>query len=85
MALNLGTGHGHSVREVVRVAETVSGRRVPCRDTARRSGDPPILVADAGLAAGRLGWRARMSDIETIVRTALAWHTGSGFQSHSSE
>ena len=85
VALNLGTGHGHSVREVVRVAETVSGRCVPCLDTPRRSGDPPILVADPGLAAERLGWRARVSDIETIVRTALAWHTGPGVQSRSSE
>lgn len=77
MALNLGTGYGHSVREVVRVAEAVSGRHIPCRDTARRPGDPPALVADPGLAAELLGWRARLSDLETIMRTALAWHSGS--------
>jgi UDP-arabinose 4-epimerase len=73
-ALNLGTGHGHSVREVVRAAEAVSGRLVPCRDTARRPGDPPALVADPSLAAKLLGWRPHLSDLETIVRTALAWH-----------
>jgi UDP-glucose-4-epimerase GalE len=73
-ALNLGTGSGHSVREVVRVAEAASGRRIPCRDSARRPGDPPALVADASLAAELLGWRARVSDLETIVRSALAWH-----------
>jgi UDP-glucose-4-epimerase GalE len=74
-ALNLGTGRGHSVREVIRVAEAVSGRRIAWRDTARRPGDPPVLVADPGLAAKLLGWRARVSDLETIMRTALAWHT----------
>lgn len=73
-ALNLGTGGGHSVREVVRVAEAVSGRRIHCHDTARRAGDPPVLVADPNLAAEVLGWRAQISDLETIVRTALAWH-----------
>ncbi len=73
-ALNLGTGRGHSVREVVRVAEAVGARPVRCRDTERRAGDPPALVADAGLAAEFLGWRAKMSDLETIVRTALTWH-----------
>ena len=74
MALNLGTGCGHSVREVVRVAEAVSGRRVVCRDVERRAGDPPVLVADPSLAAELLGWRARVSDLDTIIRTALAWH-----------
>jgi UDP-glucose-4-epimerase GalE len=73
-ALNLGTGRGHSVREVVRGAESVSGRPIACRDTARRLGDPPALVADPSLAAELLGWRARLSDLETILRTALAWH-----------
>jgi UDP-glucose-4-epimerase GalE len=73
VALNLGTGRGHSVREVIRAAEAVSGRPVPCRETGRRPGDPPALVADPNLASEILGWRARVSDIETIVRTALAW------------
>ena len=73
-ALNLGTGHGHSVREVVRVAEAVSGRPIASRDTERRPGDPAALVADPSLAAELLGWRARVSDLETILRTALAWH-----------
>jgi UDP-glucose-4-epimerase GalE len=74
-ALNLGTGRGHSVREVVRVAEAISGRRIPCRETARRPGDPPVLVADPRLAAEVLGWCPRLSDLDTIIRTALAWHT----------
>jgi UDP-glucose-4-epimerase GalE len=74
VALNLGTGHGHSVREVIRTVESVSGKAVPCREAARRPGDPPILVADSSLAAELLGWRARISDLDTIVRTALVWH-----------
>jgi UDP-glucose-4-epimerase GalE len=75
VAVNLGTGSGHSVREVVRVAEAVSGRRISCRDAPRRAGDPPVLVADPSRAAELLGWRAYVSDLETIVRTALEWHT----------
>ena len=84
-ALNLGTGRGHSVREVIRAAEAVSGKSIPCRETARRPGDPPVLVADPGLAAELLGWRARLSDLETIVRTALAWHMSCSAQSRRAE
>ncbi|MBV9862302.1 MAG: UDP-glucose 4-epimerase GalE [Alphaproteobacteria bacterium] len=73
-AVNLGTGRGYSVREVIAAAEAVSGRRVPRRETARRPGDPPELVADPSLAAEQLGWRAKVSDLDTIMRTALAWH-----------
>jgi UDP-arabinose 4-epimerase len=75
MAVNLGTGSGCSVREVIAAAEAVCGRPVPSRNTARRPGDPPALVADPSLAALVLGWRARHSDLDTIIRTALAWHT----------
>jgi UDP-arabinose 4-epimerase len=73
-AFNLGTGRGHSVREVVAAVERGSGRSVTARAAPRRPGDPPVLVADAGLAAQRLGWRPTLSDLETIVATALAWH-----------
>jgi len=73
-AFNLGTGNGHSVREVIAAVERISGRPVPRREVARRPGDPPELVADADLAARKLGWHAQCSDLETIVRTALAWH-----------
>jgi UDP-arabinose 4-epimerase len=77
-ALNLGTGQGHSVREVVGAVERVSGRPVPRREVARRHGDPPELVADPTLAKSRLGWRPAHSDIDAIVRTALAWETRRG-------
>ncbi|MGH7114835.1 MAG: UDP-glucose 4-epimerase GalE [Stellaceae bacterium] len=74
LAVNLGTGIGHSVREVITAAERISGHEVPVRGAARRPGDPPALVADPGLAAELLGWRARHSDLDTIIRTSLAWH-----------
>jgi UDP-arabinose 4-epimerase len=75
--LNLGTGRGHSVREIVAAVERISERPVPRREAPRRPGDPPQLVADAGLAGERLGWRPTHSDLDTIVRTALAWETRS--------
>jgi UDP-arabinose 4-epimerase len=77
IAVNLGTGHGHSVREVIAAVERISGCRVPMREAARRPGDPPALVANPILAAELLGWRPKHSDLETIIRTALAWHTKS--------
>jgi UDP-arabinose 4-epimerase len=73
-ALNLGTGRGHSVREVIAAAEAASGRAIQWRDAARRPGDPPVLVADPTLAGEKLGWRAHRSDLATIIRTAFAWH-----------
>jgi UDP-arabinose 4-epimerase len=75
LALNLGTGSGHSVREVVAAVERIAGCPVPCRDAPRRAGDPPELVADPALAVARLDWQPRFSDLDTVVRTALAWET----------
>lgn len=73
-AINLGTGTGTSVLELIASIERIGGQRVPHNLGPRRAGDPPALVADPSLAARLLGWRARHSDIDTIVRTALAWH-----------
>jgi UDP-glucose-4-epimerase GalE len=73
-AINLGTGHGHSVREVVDTVARVSGRPVPAVESERRPGDPPELVAAAGRAREVLGWSCRYADLETIVRHAWAWH-----------
>jgi UDP-arabinose 4-epimerase len=75
IALNLGTGHGYSVREVIAAAERVCGRPVPARDAPRRPGDPPALVADPSLAQRTLGWRAECSDLDTIIRTAFSWQS----------
>jgi UDP-arabinose 4-epimerase len=73
-AFNLGTGRGYSVREVITAAERVTGRRVPRRETGRRPGDPPVLVADARRAQEVLGWRPTRSDLDNILATAWAWH-----------
>src|SRR6185437_12784260 len=74
LALNLGTGAGHSVREVIAAAERVTGRRIARREMARRAGDPPVLVADVARARAALGWQARMSGLDGILGTAWAWH-----------
>jgi UDP-glucose-4-epimerase GalE len=73
-AFNLGTGTGHSVREVIAAVERQGNHAVPRTDAPRRAGDPPALVADPTLADRILGWRASQSDLNTIIRTALAWH-----------
>ncbi len=72
VALNLGTGCGHSVLEIVKAVERITGRAVPRRFTSRRAGDPPILVADPGKAQSVLGWTARR-DLSDIVASAWSW------------
>jgi UDP-arabinose 4-epimerase len=74
LAVNLGTGAGHSVREVVDAAERITGRRIARREMPRRAGDPPVLVADVSRAKELLGWSARLSDLDSILTTAWAWH-----------
>ena len=71
--LNLGTGRGHSVREVIDAAARVTGRDIPVKIAPRRLGDPPVLVADPGRACALLGWAARHTDLDEIVSTAAAW------------
>ena len=73
LCLNLGTGRGHSVRQVIAAVEKVSGKKIAVRETGRRAGDPPALVADARLAADVLGWKARFPNIEAIVEHAWRW------------
>jgi len=73
-AYNLGTGNGFSVRQVLDAVAKVTGRAVPHQVGPRRPGDPPELVADPSLANRELGWRPRLSDLDTIVATAWAWH-----------
>ncbi len=70
---NLGTGRGHSNREVLAAVERAVGRPAPVRETDRRPGDPPELVADASLFQREFGWKPRHSDLDTIVSTAWTW------------
>ena len=73
-AFNLGTGEGHSVKEVLRQIQRTTGERFPDVAGARRPGDPSVLVANTERARRHLGFSPRRSDLETIVRTAWAWH-----------
>jgi len=76
MRLNLGTGQGHSVRQVIRMVEEVGGCPVPTTEAPRRAGDPPELVAASGQAKESLGWTPRHSDLRNIIATAWVWHMG---------
>lgn len=74
LALNLGTGQGTSVREVIDSAQLVTGRHIPLDLTARREGDPAILVADPSRAKKVLGWSAVRPSLETQIRDAWRWY-----------
>jgi UDP-glucose 4-epimerase len=74
--LNLGSGSGASVREILAVGEAVVGRPVPHVLGDRRAGDPPILVASNDRAAENLGWRPRRGTLEEMVGSAWEWMTG---------
>ncbi len=75
LRLNLGTGRGHSVREVIEACRRVTGHAIPTQSGPRRAGDPPELVADSRLAQRTLGWQPKYMDLEAIVRTAWQWHS----------
>ncbi len=70
VALNLGTGRGYSVREVIQAVEQVTGKTVPVRLSPRRPGDPPVLVADPSRAQTVLGAQTRFDTLLPIVETA---------------
>ena len=72
VAMNLGTGQGYSVKEVVAKVEQVTEHKVPIHIGPRRAGDPAELVADPSLAERLLQWRARPS-LDDIIRTAWNW------------
>ena len=71
-AVNLGTGRGRSVREVLSAIKRVTGREVPSRTAPPRAGDPPELVADPTRAENLLNWKAKRS-LDEIVATAWKW------------
>ncbi len=73
LTLNVGYGHGYSVRDIIDTTRRVVGRDFPVREGPRRLGDPVEVVADAKLIREILGWEPKLDDIETIVRHAHAW------------
>jgi UDP-arabinose 4-epimerase len=74
LCINLGTGQGHSVMDVIRAVEQVTGKSVTYRLIGRRPGDPPQLVAKADSASTLLGWKPDFMDIQETISTAWHWH-----------
>lgn len=73
VALNLGSGSGHSIRDILTAINTIYGRPVPWISAPRRDGDPAALVADPSLAVDVLGFRTARSDLTSILRDAGPW------------
>lgn len=73
-AYNLGNGKGFSVRQVIDVAQQVTGLNVPVVLGAQRAGDPPALVGDARRIQAELGWQPKHADLADIIGTAWRWH-----------
>jgi UDP-glucose 4-epimerase len=71
--LNVGYGHGYSVREVLSMVESVGGRKLDIREEPRRAGDPAYLVARAERIRAELAWNPRFDDLRAIVTSSLAW------------
>ncbi len=86
-AYNLGSGRPHSVRQVVATVERVTGRRITRVTSARRPGDPAVLVASSERIRGELGWLPQFEGLETIVETAWRWHSAhpNGYRSSGSK
>jgi len=72
--MNIGTGQGHSVREVIEASRKVTGHSIPAEESPRRPGDPPRLVADPSRIEKELGWKAEWTDIEKVIDSAWQWH-----------
>jgi UDP-glucose 4-epimerase len=73
ITVNIGTGRGSSVREVIGAAAAVVGRPIPVIEAGRRPGDPPAVWADSRLASDLLGWTA-CRDLHAILESAWRWH-----------
>jgi UDP-glucose 4-epimerase len=71
---NLGNGEGFSVKEVIDVARQVTGHRIPSEVTARRSGDPAVLIAGSETIREELGWEPQYPALADIIETAWQWH-----------
>ncbi|MGA9172745.1 MAG: UDP-glucose 4-epimerase GalE [Thermoactinomyces sp.] len=71
---NVGTGLGHSVKEIIDMAERITKRAILRKIAPRRAGDPPVLVADSQSLREHLGWKPKYSDLQTIIKSAWKWH-----------
>jgi UDP-glucose 4-epimerase len=70
---NLGVGRGYSNREIIQAVQRVVGKTIPIKEAPRRPGDPPELYANPAKIKADLGWSARFTDLDEIVRTAWNW------------
>ena len=73
LAVNLGTGQGLSILQIIAGIEAMTGETLPVQWGPRREGDPPSLTANPSLAFEKLGFRTECSDLATILRTAAPW------------
>ncbi len=71
--LNVGYGHGYSVREVLDCVQKVAHQKLTIKEEPRRPGDPPVLLSRADRVRSALKWTPRLDDLETIVRSSLEW------------
>ncbi len=82
---NLGNGNGFSVQQIIQATSQVTGRTIPVRESQRRPGDPPVLIASPEKIRRRLGWNPQYGKLEEIIDTAWRWHRTHprGFRSSS--
>lgn len=73
-SFNLGTEKGSSVKEVIDTCRRISGKDIPVKESPRRAGDPPRLVASAAKAREKLGWKPKFDNLEAIIGSAWKWH-----------
>lgn len=74
LQMNLGTGVGHSVQQVIEACRKITGHAIPAVIGPRREGDPACLIADSSKAQRELNWKPKYVSIESIVETAWKWH-----------
>jgi UDP-glucose 4-epimerase len=74
LQMNLGTGVGHSVQQVIEACRKITGHAIPAVIAPRRAGDPACLIADSSKAQRELNWKPKYVSIESIVETAWKWH-----------
>lgn len=72
--INLGTGKGLSILEIVREIEIFCGKKIPVRKEPKRAGEPGVLTANNSKAKRLLNWTPLVSDLPTLIRSAWQWH-----------
>jgi len=73
-AFNLGNGNGFSVKEVIAAALKIAGCDIPCTESKRRAGDPPVLIGSSDRIQKEFGWKPGYQTIKSIIKSAWRWH-----------